>query len=430
MRLSLSRRLAITVCGMAVVLVLVVLGRDMLMRILEQHGNPVATPPPYQVDAIALAVHRRLFVADLHADTLLSGRDVRKANDYGQLDLPSLRAGRVGLQVFSIVTNMPFCRDFVGCHRYPNLVAAVAVMQGWPLETWMSDKVRALHQAAKLQAIAADPAAGLVLLRERSDLIQLLSTPSGVPQIGAVLSVEGAQAIGNDVAGVDELAGAGVRILGLAHYFDNSVSGSAHGVTRGGLSAFGKLVVQRALERGMIIDLAHAAPQAISDFLDAWPGAPFVVSHTGLRSVCNSARNLDDAQVHRIVAAGGIVGIGGWNQALCPPSNASAGDYVKKIIETIIHAVAMADLEHPGHGHEFVALGSDFDGWVPVGFDASGWPLITEGLLRAGSRLGQAEIERIIGGNVCRLLFRSLPDNGALPQAELCNARRSGAERS
>jgi membrane dipeptidase len=427
MRPRLSRWLAIPICLIAVILALAVLGRDTLMRTVEQYGNPVATPPPYQVDAIALAVHRRLLVADLHADTLLSARDPRQSADYGQLDFPRLRASRVGLQVFSIVTNMPLCREFVGCHRYPNLVAAVAATQGWSFETWMSDKARALHQAAKLRAIAADPAAGVVLLRERSDLIQLLSKPSGVREIGAVLSVEGAQAIGNDVAGVDELADAGVRILGLAHYFDNSVSGSAHGVTRGGLSAFGKRVVERALQRGMIFDLAHAAPQAIADFLDAWPTAPFVVSHTGLRSVCNSARNLDDAQVHRIVGAGGIVGIGAWNQALCPPPNALAGDYVNKIIEAIIHAVALANLEHPGHGHEFVALGSDFDGWVPVGFDASGWPLVTEGLLRAGSRLGQVEIQRIMGGNVCRLLFRSLPANGALPQPELCDARLSGA---
>src|ERR1051326_5750670 len=206
MRPRLSRWLAIPICLIAVILALAVLGRDTLMRTVEQYGNPVATPPPYQVDAIALAVHRRLLVADLHADTLLSARDPRQSADYGQLDFPRLRASRVGLQVFSIVTNMPLCREFVGCHRYPNLVAAVAATQGWSFETWMSDKARALHQAAKLRAIAADPAAGVVLLRERSDLIQLLSKPSGVREIGAVLSVEGAQAIGNDVAGVDELA--------------------------------------------------------------------------------------------------------------------------------------------------------------------------------------------------------------------------------
>ena len=395
-------------------------GRDALIGAVERWGNPVASPSPYNAGAAAQALHARLFVADLHADTLLSIRDPRQATNYGHVDLPRLRGGRVGLQVFSIVTNMPFCPGYADCGRYPNLVALLAVARGWPVETWTSDKARALRLAAKLRALAADPTAGLVFLRERDDLVGLLAEPPATRRIGAVLAAEGAQAVGDSVAGVDELADAGVRMLGLAHFFDNAVAGSAHGVSGSGISSFGKQVLQRAHDRGMIVDLAHASPRAIDDFLDGADATPFVVSHTGLRGVCDDPRNLDDARAQRIFQAGGLIGVGAWNRVLCLPKQAPAAEYIGKMVRLILHAVALADREHPGRGDEYVALGSDFDGWVPVGFDASGWSMLTEGLMHAGPRLGEAEIARIMGGNVCRLLLRALPGPGPVPPAKLC----------
>ena len=79
----------------------------------------------------------------------------------------------------------------------------------------------------------------------------------------------------------------------------------------------------------------------------------------------------------------------------------------------------MVDEEHHGRGQDYIALGSDFDGWVPVGFDASGWPLLTQGLLQAG--LIEAQVMRVMGGNACRLLLRGLPRNGASLSPELCD---------
>ncbi len=394
-------------------------GCALLERTAEEIGNPVSRPPPYATEPPAQALHERLFVADLHADTLLSARNPAQAASYGHLDLPRLRAGHVGIQVFSIVTNMPLCRGLDHCGRNPNLVALLAIAQEWPIETWADDKARALHQAEKLQSIAADPATRLVLLKQRDDLARLLAEPPGTRPIGALLAVEGAQAVGNDVAGVDQLANAGVRMFGLAHFFDNAVAGSAHGLAQGGITPFGREVVQRAITRGMIIDLAHASATSVDDFLNGWPGAAFVVSHTGLRAICDNHRNLSDPQVRNIVRAGGLIGIGAWGVPLCLSSTAPAASYVDKMVESIHRAIALADSEHPGQGFEYVALGSDFDGWVPVGFDASGWALLTEGLLRSG--LTEAEIARIMGGNVCRLLLRRLPGRAAPLAPEMCD---------
>lgn len=393
----------------------------MLERAAEEIGNPVATPPPYRVDAATQALHARLYVADMHADTLLAGRDPRQAADYGHLDLPRMQQGGVRLQVFSIVTNMPLCLGFEQCAREPNLVALLAAAQGWPMRTWVSDRARALRQAEKLRDAVAASAGALVWLRDRDDLTAWLAVAPPDRAIGAVLAVEGAQAIGDDVAGVDALADAGVRVLGLAHYFDNAVAGSAHGRVSGGITAFGRQVLQRAVARGMIIDLAHAAPRAIGDFLDEFGDAPFIVSHGGLRSVCDTPRNLSDEQVRRIVRANGLIGVGAWSIVLCVPADAPASAYVEQMVATIQRAVLLADREHPGRGDEYVGLGSDFDGWVRVGFDAGGWPLLTEGLLHAG--LSEPEIARIMGGNACRLLLRGLPGRGLPLPEELCNPR-------
>ena len=395
-------------------------GCSLLERLAEQIGNPVASSPPYAVGTPAQTLHERLLVADMHADTLLAARDPMRAADYGHLDLPRLRSGNVGIQVFSIVTNMPFCPGQERCSRSPNLVALLAAAQGWPIETWADDKARALYQAAKLRRIAAAPAGGLVLLEDADALAQLLAEPAGGRRIGALLAVEGAQAADNDVAGVDELADAGVRMFGLAHFFDNAVAGSAHGVAQGGITALGRQVLGRALARGMIIDLAHASPTSIDDFLDGWGGGtPFVVSHTGLRSICDNKRNLTDAQLLRIVRADGLIGIGGWDTVLCLASSDSTDAYVNRMVKSIVRAIALADDEHRGRGQEYIALGSDFDGWVSVGFDASGWPLMTQGLLRAG--LTDAQVARVMGGNVCRLLLRALPRKAAPPSPDLCN---------
>jgi membrane dipeptidase len=415
-----SRRAAAIAAMLLALTSLGIVGCALLERTAEEIGNPASTPPPYTADASAQALHNRLFVADMHADTLLSARDPAKAAGHGHLDLPRLRAGHVGIQVFSIVTNMPLCPGSVGCARSPNLVALLVAAQGWPIETWADDKARALYQAAKLRRIASDPAAGLALLENADDLAHLLSKPLGARPVGAVLAVEGAQAVGDDIAGVDELANAGVRMLGLAHFFDNAAAGSAHGVSHAGLTPFGRQVVRRALARGMIIDLAHASPAAVDDFLDGWSGVPFVVSHTGLRSVCNNARNLTDAQVRRIVRAGGLIGIGAWDIPLCLTRADPAARYVERMVKSIRRAIELADSEWPGRGENHIALGSDFDGWVTTGFDAGGWPLLTEGLLREG--LPESTISRIMGGNVCRLLLRGLPRNGPPPRPELCGA--------
>ena len=199
---------------------------------------------------------------------------------------------------------------------------------------------------------------------------------------------------------VDVMWDAGFRMMAPTHFFDNEVGGSAHGVTKGGLTALGRQVIARMESRGMLVDLAHASPKTIADVL-ALATRPVVVSHTGVRGTCDNARNLSDAELRGVAATGGVVGIGYWDTAVC-------GQDVAAIVRAIRHAVAVAGVDHVG-------LGSDFDGAVTVPFDASGLPLLTQALLAAG--LSEDEVGKVMGGNVRRVLLAALPP-GRVPSPD------------
>jgi microsomal dipeptidase-like Zn-dependent dipeptidase len=111
--------------------------------------------------------------------------------------------------------------------------------------------------------------------------------------------------------------------------------------------------------------------------------------------VCDNARNLSDAHLRGIAETGGVLGIGFW-------PTACGGDDPASIARSIRYAVDVAGVEHVG-------LGSDFDGAVPVPFDATGLVQLTDALLEAG--LGEEAVAMVMGGNVRRLLSETLPDH-------------------
>jgi microsomal dipeptidase-like Zn-dependent dipeptidase len=144
--------------------------------------------------------------------------------------------------------------------------------------------------------------------------------------------------------------------------------------------------------RGMLVDVAHASAQTIDDVVSI-STRPVVVSHTGLRGVCDNARNLSDDAARRIAATGGVIGIGYWDAATC-------GTDARAVARAIRYAANIVGVEH-------VALGSDFDGAVTEPFDTTGVIEITDALLNEG--FNEDEIKAIMGGNVFRLLAATLP---------------------
>ena len=76
-------------------------------RLVDEAQNKVLKKPPYAASERALNLHKQLPIADLHADSLLWGRDLLERGTYGQVDIPRLADGNVALQVFSLPTKSP-----------------------------------------------------------------------------------------------------------------------------------------------------------------------------------------------------------------------------------------------------------------------------------------------------------------------------------
>jgi membrane dipeptidase len=337
----------------------------------------------------AESLHAKLTVADLHADALIWGRDLLERHDRGQVDIPRLREGNVALQVFSLPTQVPKDRSQFGTRRDQlDLMTVAAFCNAWPPLTWFRRDSRARHAAALLHRFAEKSGGAFTVVHTRAELDRALAGRT----LGGVLALEGLHSLEHDMDNVDVLFDAGYRIAGLVHQFDNELGGSSQGVERGGLTPFGRGVVQRMEERGMVIDLAHASPSLLRDVVKI-AKRPLLVSHTGVRGTCDRARNLSDEEVRLVAGTGGVIGIGFWSGAVCGP-DATA------IARAIRHAVTVAGIDH-------VALGSDFDG-DKLPFDATGLPQVTEALLAEG--FSETEVAQIMGGNVVRLLRTTLPN--------------------
>jgi membrane dipeptidase len=367
-------------------------GRALVAR-SERRLNAVGSPPPYRSSDRARDIHRRSTVVDLHADSLLWGRDLLKRGNRGHVDIPRLIEGGTAIQVFAVTTKVPRNLNIERNDDRTDDILLLAIAHGWPPATWRSLLARAEYQAGRLHAMADRSGGHLTLIRSRADLESFLARRTADPGIvGGLLAIEGAHALDGDPANVDRLAAAGYRMVAPTHFFDNHFAGSAHGVDQGGLTALGRELMGRLEGASIIVDLAHASARTIDDVL-AIATRPVVASHTGVRGTVDNARNLSDDQLRGIAATGGMVGIGFW-------PTATGGEDVASIGRAIAYAAGVIGVEHVG-------LGSDFDGAVPVPFDATGLALVTEALLARG--FDEVAIGRIIGGNAVDLLMRCLP---------------------
>lgn len=360
---------------------------------LDRGLNRVAGPPPPESSSRAKTLLATSRVVDLHADPLLWQRDLARRHDHGHVDLPRLLEGNVALQVFGLVTQSPAGQNFERNEAdAPDQITLLAVLQRWPLATWTSRLERALHQARALDALAARSDGQLSVVRSRADLAAFLAArESGGARVAGLLGIEGAQALEGRLENLDALFAAGVRMVGLAHFFDNPVAGSSAGAQQYGLTPLGRDVIRRMEELGMAVDLAHVAPAAIDDVL-ALATQPVLVSHGGLRSVCPGPRNLSDEHVRGIAATGGVIGIGYFEGTTCGTSPA-------QIARSIRAARDLAGIEH-------VALGSDFDGAVETSFDTTRLDAVVEALLAEG--FSDDEIRLVMGENALRVLARVL----------------------
>ena len=380
--------------GLSVLLVLAAIGFFLFAPgIVERGLNKVVAAELPPVSERARALHARIAVADMHADTLLWQRSLLDEAERGHVDLPRLERGNVALQVFSSVTKTPKGQNYDSNTAGTDNITLLAFAQLQPTRTWGSLLERSLWHSLKLQR-AEDASDGrLRIVRRGPDVARLLKErAAGRSVTGALLSIEGLQNLEGRLENLDLLHRAGFRMAGLTHFFDNELGGSMHGVAKGGLTPLGRQVVRRMEALGMIVDIAHASPATVRDVL-AMARRPVVSSHGGVQAVCKVNRNLSDDQIGAVAKTGGLVGIGYWEAAICDTRPAA-------IAAAIAHVRDLVGIDH-------VALGSDFDGAVTTGFDTAGLAHLTQALVERG--FTDEEIAKVMGGNLLRLLEAQLP---------------------
>ncbi len=361
---------------------------------VDRNANQVMGNPGRAPTAETRAFHQQLIVGDLHADSALWGKDLLRRNTWGQVDLPRLIEGGASLQMFTTVTKSPRGQNYEqNAADAADNITLLAMAQRWPAETYDSLFARAMLQADRVTAAAAQHPQ-LTLITSQYELSQLLAQRRrGDAVVGALLGTEGSHALDGKLENIDRLYAAGFRMMGLQHFFDNRLGGSLHGESQSGLTPFGERAVHSMTEKGVMIDVAHSSEATVRDTLRVSDGAALIVSHTGFNGHCASPRNISDETMALITEAGGLIGVGFWADVTC-------GEGINAIADAIRYGIDQFGIDH-------IALGSDWDGSVTTPIDASQLPHLTQALLDKG--LSEAEVRAVMGGNMARFLAEHLP---------------------
>ena len=209
------------------------------------------------------------------------------------------------------------------------------------------------------------------------------------------IGIENGYDIGKDIKNVKKYKDMGVQYMTLCHSYDNDIcSSSTHteDATKG-LTAFGRKVVKEMNKLGMMIDISHASESTFWDVIK-YSKDPIFASHSSVKALCNSDRNLTDDQLRALAKNGGVIQICIYGGYLNNDAKAASVDDVVRHID---HAVKVAGIDHVG-------IGSDFDGGGGVlGCKGDNDMInITVKLIEKG--YSEEDIRKIWGGNFFRVM--------------------------
>lgn len=167
-------------------------------------------------------------------------------------------------------------------------------------------------------------------------------------ETGAVLTLEGSDAFGNDLMKLRTLIRLGVLSVGLVWNNANLVADGA-GETRGaGLSNFGAEVIEVCNDNDVLIDVSHLNIPGFNDIIDK--AARVFASHSNARGIFDHPRNLTDEQIKKIIDRNGMVNI-----VFCPMFINEGALEIDDLFPHIDRIIKLGGADHIG-------IGSDFDG--------------------------------------------------------------------
>lgn len=366
----------------------------------------------------AKTIHRKAIVVDTHNDVLssltLKGIDISHRQTQGQSDLDRWKEGGLDVQFFSI---------------------------------WTGEKPRG--KSFYLDANEEIDSLKRLILRNYNRMAEITSYRSvkravKKNKLACLMGVEGGHMIEDDLANLNALYLRGMRYLTLTWNNSTSWASSAMDETehpgdlkQKGLTEFGKQVVRKLNELGVMVDVSHVGEQTFYDAI-ATTTKPVLASHSSVWALCPVFRNLKDDQIKAVARNKGVICInfysGFISKAYAQRQEQIDGNERKHIQDSLFAITkdsaqmrrqwreyyrtemeklrpSIADVvDHIDYivklvGDSYVGLGSDFDGVssLPVGLDdVTTYPKITAELVRRG--YSKKSIKRILGGNVLRVM--------------------------
>ncbi len=347
------------------------------------------------VDDETLEFHRRAFVIDLHTDSLIAARLLRR-------DLSREHGPPAGFQPWRLHADVPRMRK-----GGLNAVFLGIVTHPWPRGAYQ----RALRNLRY----------GRRVIDRNCDELAPATTAGDIERanrqgkIAVLFGVEGMHMLGGRLDRIGDLYDRGVRYVTLAHFTSNAFAvSSADPFAR--RAAGGRLIAE-AVERmnavGMMVDLAHVHTDLIGRVCRL-SKAPVIVSHGATKALRPTFRNLSDEDIRNVARTGGVIGIIYAREWLGP----RGGDVrIGAIVEHADHVRRLVGVDH-------LALGSDWDGFIstpPEIPDAASLPVLTRAFLDRG--YSHEEVEKVLGLNFMRV-FREVcpqgrPGGGAPPRTAL-----------
>lgn len=173
-------------------------------------------------------------------------------------------------------------------------------------------------------------------------------------KMSAILTVEEGGVIDGKMENLEELYRQGIRLITLTWNEENCLgfpNSKDANVMNQGLKPFGIEVVERMNELGMIVDVSHLSDGGFWDTIK-YSKKPVIASHSNARTLCNHQRNLTDEMIRALAEKGGVSGINFYPYFLNENGKATIDDLIRHI----------EHLYYVG-GEDFVAMGTDFDGF-------------------------------------------------------------------
>lgn len=256
-------------------------------------------------------------------------------------------------------------------------------------------------------------------------------------KISLPMGMENGAPLEGDISLVEYYQKAGIRYVTLTHGKDNKICDSSYDTTRthGGLSDYGRQVVQEMNRVGIMVDISHVSDDTFWQVMELTK-APAIASHSSLRHFTPGfERNMNDDMIKRLAENGGVIMINFGSSFLDGEYRAKRATYDEHVINWLADNELDRDdpkaktyieeytknndpwsnvekvADHIDRVKELtgttdnIGLGSDFDGVgdsLPTGLkDVSMYPNLIYELLKRG--YSEEDIAKICYKNVFRV---------------------------